>query len=313
METSSRLHPWSQSHDDRRAGNEQGQKAAVAGEPDRGGPVPGTHGWRSLSSHELRARQLRILDAIDRHCREFGITYYLCAGSLLGAIRHGGYIPWDDDIDIMLPRQDYEQFCRTFGRADGDVVYSLRSLETSPTYPFPFAKVCDDETRLDVGSDVVRDIGVYVDVFPIDAWCDGRIRGWLQRQALGLLCLAMRAKHLQTKTARNLFRKVVLSMAKLGARPVGARYIARALTLIATLSRQRHPRASGVIVWGYRERVPTHCYGSPQPIVFEGRKYPSPKDSETVLKIIYGDYMSLPPLDQRTTHHRFSAYAMIKD
>ena len=264
---------------------------------------------RRLDIADLRARQLRILDMIVEHCSRHDLTVYLCAGSLLGAVRHSGFIPWDDDIDIMLPRDDYEKLCRTFAMTGDSRRVSIHSLATDRAYQLPFAKVCDDTTVLDVESDVVRDIGIYVDVFPVDGWLPDGPRRRIQRAALLTLQKAFKVKHLALRGSRSRVKNAVLAAGKGLFTALPARSIARAMTWVASRADFAQSQDGGVIAWGYREVVPVASYGTPQSVEFEGRRLPGPHDTHDVLRRIYGDYMTLPPENQRVTHHRFTAYA----
>lgn len=125
-----------------------------------------------ITKQELRDVQINILDAIDSFCIGKNITYWLCGGTLLGAVRHKGYIPWDDDIDIMMPRTDYERFIVEFKGFD---YLKVISHNTDESYPFAFATVNDTrtwkkETRL--RKKYAKNICVNVDVFPIDSLPD---------------------------------------------------------------------------------------------------------------------------------------------
>jgi lipopolysaccharide cholinephosphotransferase len=264
---------------------------------------------RRLSLEELRERQLRVLDAILEHCEAEGLRVYLCAGTLLGAVRHEGYIAWDDDLDLMLPRPDFERFCRTFGTERPDQI-SVHSMITSPTFPLPFAKVCDDTTVLDVESDVVRDIGVNVDVFPLDGWLDNTLARRVQRGAISALLQAMRAKHLARERRRGLLRDGVLRAVKVLLAWVSPRQISQALTWVAQRGDAYRSRFIGVTVWGLHEVVPTVAYGIPSTLRFEGRNCPAPADPSVILRIRYGDFMELPPPHKRVTHHRFVGFAL---
>lgn len=265
-------------------------------EPNRGRPI---------GIEELRQRQLVLLDRLVEVCDRLGLRYYLCAGTLLGAVRHQGYIPWDDDIDVMLPRRDYEVLCREF---EDDEALSLRSSRRTPGYVLPFAKVCDERTRLEVESDIVEDIGIYVDVFPVDGWLRDRRRR-VQRAALGRLLDLMRVKHLSVEVRRrSRARNAVLRLAKLAVVWLPTAWVAAALTRVATWGDLDRCDEAGVIVWGYQESVPAAAYGAPRPLVFEGRDLAGPADPETVLSVLYGRYMELPPPEARVTHHRFTAY-----
>jgi lipopolysaccharide cholinephosphotransferase len=271
--------------------------------------MPVDSGLSPLPFADLRTRQVRILDTIVEHCRRHGLTVYLCAGSLLGAVRHQGFIPWDDDIDIMLPRPDYERLCASFATTGTSKRMSIRSLATDSTYQLPFAKVCDDTTVLDVESDVVSGIGIYVDVFPVDGWLPSGPRRRAQRAALLALQKLFKIKHLSVTPSRSRLKNTVLSAGKALLAALSAREIARAMTWVARRAAFADSADGGVIVWGYREVVPVRSYGTAQQVDFEGRQVPAPADTHDVLERIYGDYMTLPPENKRVTHHRFTAYA----
>ena len=260
-----------------------------------------------LTIEQMRARQLRLLDAVIEHCAARGLRYYLCAGTLLGAVRHAGYIPWDDDIDLMLPRPDFEKFCASFpSEAPTDV--SLRSLASSHDYVLPFAKVCDDRSRLEVESDIIKGLGVFIDVFPVDGWCDrGRLKS-LQRVMLKGLLDVMRIKHVVLRRQRTMLRNSLLAVAKVVLAPWRPRRVALLMERVARWGRFDSSAEGGVICWGYQETVPIAAYGVPKQMTFENRTCAVPYDTDAVLRILYGDYMRLPPEDQQVTLHRFVAY-----
>ena len=263
---------------------------------------------RQLTMEQLRERQLQLLTAVADHCEEHGLRYYLCAGTLLGAVRHQGYIPWDDDIDLMLPRRDFDRLCTTFPGPGARPDVSLRSLSSDEGYVLPFAKVCDDRTRLDVESDMISGLGVFIDVFPLDGWCRSPVPRLVQRMLLKGLLDVMRVKHMVLGRRRKGLRNVVLAVAKVLLAWLPVRWVARALERVAKLGRFDTAREAGVICWGYQESIPVTAYGEPGRLEFEGTSYQVPHDPHTVLGILYGDYMALPPVEQQVTHHRFVAY-----
>lgn len=268
-------------------------------------PSPGP---TQLTMEQMRARQLRLLDALTEHCDAHGLRYYLCAGTLLGAVRHGGYIPWDDDIDVMLPRADYDRFCATFPSPTAPAGISLRSLVTRSDHVLPFAKLCDDRSRLEVESDIIKGLGVFIDVFPLDGWSDSRSRQTFQRIVLKALLDVMRIKHVVLRRKRARGRNVLLAVAKLVLSPLPPRRVALLMERVARLGPFDASSEGGVISWGYQESVPVSAYGVPTKLKFEDRQCSAPGDPDTVLRVLYGDYRQLPPVDQQVTLHRFVAY-----
>ena len=116
-----------------------------------------------ISPAEFRIHMMDILQDMQRFCEEKGLRYYLSYGSLLGAVRHKGFIPWDDDIDIWMPRPDYERFCKEYDHPH----YKVLSAWTDKDYPLDFAKVHDIRTKVvEEGGD--GDWGVFVDIFILD-------------------------------------------------------------------------------------------------------------------------------------------------
>ena len=127
-----------------------------------------------MTLEELRqigSVQLEIMDEVHRLCEKHGITYYMIAGTLLGAVRHKGFIPWDLDIDIGMPRQEYDRFRQVCAEELGANCVYL-DLDSHPNYIRPHALVMRKDTRLQIKYDDVNpktmELGIYLDVFPLD-------------------------------------------------------------------------------------------------------------------------------------------------
>ena len=127
---------------------------------------------REITLAEKKQLMLSVMDEIDAFCRENGLTYFLVGGTLLGAVRHKGFIPWDDDMDIGLPRKDYERLIREFRSGSGKVrVFDFRNKED---YFWPSAKAVAENTVLYELDDRKHPIGVFIDVFPFDGFVGPR-------------------------------------------------------------------------------------------------------------------------------------------
>ena len=118
-----------------------------------------------LTCKEIQSHCVEMLRYFDAYATSQNITYYLSGGTLLGAVRHQGFIPWDDDVDLMLPRKDYERLIHDF---DGGERYEIISCETNDEYGTPFARIWDKRTALKWTSSREVPIGVFIDLFPID-------------------------------------------------------------------------------------------------------------------------------------------------
>lgn len=117
------------------------------------------------SVHEIQAQLFPVFQAFDRLCREEGLRYYLLGGTMLGAVRHRGFIPWDDDIDLYMTRPNYERFIKTFGTRK-----NLKLIAGQESY-IAFARICDTEqttTQTVLPWTKVKGTGIWIDLFPID-------------------------------------------------------------------------------------------------------------------------------------------------
>lgn len=256
-----------------------------------------------LTTQEVQGIQRQILAEVGAFCEAAGIRYYLWAGTLLGAVRHHGQIPWDDDIDIALPRRHYERFCETFAASTS----SLILYRDDPAYLMPFAKVGDRRAAVIEHSDVAMPMGVNIDVFPIDGWPPGLWAGQTHRARLRFLGALRHIKSIRPRDGRSFVKAASLPVAKVLLRPLSTRRVIDAVQRASTRNDPETSSMVGVTVDTPEERVPREAYGEPAFMEFEGRRHPVPHDWHLVLRTLYGDdYMTEPP--DKVTHHAFKAY-----
>ena len=122
---------------------------------------------KEIEIEELKRIQIGILKHLDAFCKENNLTYFMCGGTLLGAVRHKGFIPWDDDIDIMMKREDYDKLIALYPKNDNSN-FKLFSYELDKSFPYPFAKMDDCRTIFEEEINDSYKIGVNIDIFPID-------------------------------------------------------------------------------------------------------------------------------------------------
>ena len=261
---------------------------------------------KEMTLAEIRQVQLSILDKVHAFCEENGITYYLAAGTLLGAIRHGGYIPWDDDIDLYVLRRDYDRLETIFNSNPPDNL-CLLSLDTEKKYTYPFIKIEDVTTVLTENNNSFQ-CGVNIDVFPIDGVPDEEQELKTFYKKLGFYELLDGLKSSRVVKKRGILKNTILIIGKVFTPFVSLR----------TLSKRRHQfirdtqytskNVGELSTFAFKIRFPRALFMETTDVLFEGKYYKAPKDWDLFLKLKFGDYMQLPPIEQRITHHSFKAY-----
>ena len=262
-----------------------------------------------IEGDELRAMLLEILGEVDTFCRERDIAYYLYAGTLLGAVRHGGFIPWDDDIDVMVARADYERFCAEFPTTGP---LTLVSRDRHPSFPYASTKVSRSGTLVleEVDLDPADRFGVSVDVLPFDTVSDSP-RVFRAHVALAWFVRAvLLLKVVQGSASRPLRTRLVLAVTRrlLGVVPV--RTLTGARERIAMLWRRRRTSHVSMLIASAPWRVPQDWITPASSVEFEGRSFPAPANADGLLTAVYGDYMCPPPVSAQTPPHRATAYRL---
>lgn len=252
---------------------------------------------------KLQLCQLHMLEEIDRICEKEGLTYYLFGGSAIGAVRHGGFIPWDDDLDIAMYRKDYERFQKVMIEKHSDRFF-LQSSETDPYYPRVIAKVRLKGTVQQERSyeSLKCDNGIYIDVFPIDYVAHSDGAGMWLRGKIVRLCFAYKTVSCGSDNGHNMGLKKALRSV---VRCVPVSWIDNLMNYVCTKD-DGEPRAySTVFLSGYgwkRQMHQSETIGSGKKIRFESGMFNAPADIDTFLRRIYGDYMQLPPAEKRIAH-----------
>lgn len=259
----------------------------------------------------LHALELKIALEIKRVCEKNGLRYFLTAGTLLGAVRHGGFIPWDDDMDIGMPRADYDAFTGACA-ADLGPEFLLQTWDTDPDYPFPAGKVRLKGTRApekfaegNRGGGVGRD-GIYVDIFPFDAVPDGRLAAKLQGWGYFFFKRLLWIKKGYGKSIRmeswGQRLKYDAFLALSAVFPYGtAKRCCDWMQRRFNGKNTRHVVTNGAHPFG-KEMIERAWMDDLAPIQFEGEEFPSYRSREAYLKHMYGDYMALPPENERAGH-----------
>lgn len=258
---------------------------------------------QTLTLKEIQQRELEILCEIREFCNENRLTYYLAGGSLLGAIRHKGFIPWDDDIDVCMPRPDYERFVKSF-KSDKEHIEILS--DSMGTFNSPFAKIIDISTCIESKySKNSFNSHLWIDIFPIDGLPESTektvdIYRWenFYRRMLVLTDAQLG----EGKTFIRRYGKYILIPI---ARMYGAKRCSKKMRELALKTSYEKATYVGAVTWGLYgvgERMKKTEFLQKVTVTFEGEEFSAFSCWDSYLRGLYGDYMQLPPKDQRKTH-----------
>lgn len=271
---------------------------------------------KTIDIPEQKNLALDILIYFDSFCREHNLKYFLAYGTLIGAIRHKGYIPWDDDIDVLMPRRDYEYLLE---KCSQHPYYKIMSNRTNRNYGKLFAVLNDTRTvkqeRL-TRKKVIGTVCVNIDIFPVDFLPDD-----VNEQKL----LLKRVRNIENRLACLTYAygtgRTILSTIR---KNIGI-YIYRTLETLGLVSTsklvEQHKKllnaysdtnTAGCVANtgfnGIKEFMPVKCFQDQIDVEFEGHIFKAPKEYDLMLRTIYGDYMKLPPEEQRIAHHETLCY-----
>ncbi len=257
--------------------------------------------------NEIQVRLLELLDYFHKLCCREGLTYYVIGGTALGVVRHGGFIPWDDDIDVGMPREDYEKLkVLSKGRRFDNFIFEYAG--ESHDFVYPLCKMYDTTTTLAENTRFITRRGIYLDIFPLDGvgntMEESRANFWRVYRLYRLL----NTKVCGYRKGRKWYKNFILRIMQLL-----PDFILSPASLICRIDNKSKERtfygeryvANLVGDAGEKEILRREIFGTPTLYQFEGINVNGPERIEEFLTCIYGDWRQLPPVEKQVSHHDF--------
>jgi len=262
---------------------------------------------------EIQQMELGIMEYIHEVCQKIGVKYFLAYGSLIGAVRHKGFIPWDDDMDICMLREDYEKL-QDYLIAYPDDRYEVMSYKNNLNYVYPFMKVQDNHTYL-LEEDVRIDsnMGIYVDIFPVDGYEDDsvfkdKMTGLIKKRQLS--CYTFKG----ITNTKSLLNSVIRYISVIIFYFTNTNKYIRGIDDLAQSRKVDDYELVDYLIYKDMNKPVWKREWLNQTItgVFEGKEFMIPKNYHEILTSDYGDYTQLPPVELRFSHHDFQLWKIIK-
>ncbi len=257
---------------------------------------------RQLDSDEIKKYTFNILCDFAEFCDKNGIRYYLSGGTMLGAIRHKGFIPWDDDIDVLVPRPDFDRMHTILKETHVKPYYKLEGYNAGVGY-YPFAKLVDVRTKV-INEYSTVDNNLWIDIFPMDGLPDDIESCDEILSFASPLKINYNRAFAKVGKGKNIIRTIGKIPIKIYLNLFGLKKVTKKIDTLARKYPFEESEYVAGIAWsvGPRERMRREDYVPMVDVEFNGKLFHAPACWDTYLKQMFGDYMKLPPEDQRINH-----------
>ena len=255
---------------------------------------------------EIQQVLLNNLIFLKEICEKHNLTFFLSNGTLLGAIKYQQFIPWDDDADVFMPREDYEKLVHL--QDIDNEIFELLVKEKNPLWNMPFAKLRDKRTILkETSADFGVENGIAVDIFPLDNWKSEKRSAIIQAKYCGLLRRFLSAAvEEQFISPRTGIKRAVLYLIWKYSRLKGVKFFYDRIIREVEKGKTMSSEYKGSVAWslyGSKEVIPSKVFTKITEATFCGEKFPVPVGYDSYLRNLYGDYTLDPPKEKQKTHH----------
>lgn len=262
---------------------------------------------------EIQLGELEVLRKLKEICTELNIGYFLFCGTLIGAVRHHGFIPWDDDIDVAMLRDEYERlisYCRE--NEERLLPFKLYHYTTKKDYIYPIARFVDTRYKVDYKDNKDYDLGLFVDIYPLDG-CGNSLdeRNKVYKEVRdGVIPLISLGARTNVPYNHGVINYLAKSVVRFIAQLIGQN---RLIRIIDQRARKHDVQSSKFVlcmIWDTftASMIRKECVTDLMECPFEDDTFLIPCGYDEILRDAYGDYMQLPPEEDRVAHHYYKAY-----
>lgn len=270
--------------------------------------------YSPMSMEEIQVVSLEILKKIAEICEEQDLRYSLAWGTLLGAVRHHGFIPWDDDVDIQMPRPDYLKL-KAYFNTHAKELYPLKLFDNDiKDYPYELARVSNDDYVIDTDNEKPCGLGVFIDIYILDGTRDTFEDAWEYASKTSkyprLIFLSTR-KYYHFGTTKGTLKKIFKFFVFIYAKIMGKSFFKRKLMSMIDKDSYDMKEFVGCVSWCERPKYAVIKKSEFEDMIdfqFEKYKFKGPRQYDKYLRQWYGDYMQLPPEKDRIYQHMYNAY-----
>lgn len=263
---------------------------------------------KALKLTEVQLNSFNILKKIKQICENNDIKYFLTYGTLLGAIRHKGFIPWDDDIDIMMPRKDYERFIDYCIKNEQELFpFLLLHYRTNKKYIYPIARFCDSRYEVHYTNAKDYGLGLFVDIYPLDGIEHGDIKfKKLMKFRKYIISLSGFSNFIKSK---SIIKSIIKYPLYLFAQMINLNKYIEKTDKLSQKYEYDTSKYIECVVWELSDKkILRKDVENLELHIFETSCFFIPSSYDKLLRIFYNDYMKLPPEKERIGHHFYKAY-----
>lgn len=272
---------------------------------------------KELTLRDIQHRELVNLEFLNKICKQQDLTYFLAYGTLIGAIRHHGFIPWDDDTDVWMPRKDYMALLDYFKENSEKLKpFKICTRDNTKNYPYGIARLCDQRYKYVTTNSYERqfELGVFTDIYPLDNLGNDNNIDVIKK--LSTYCSKQNVSYARycSGVSGNMLKSVLKKLNRLSLHLIHGNNYSEIVNnnIINAINKNTSDKDKyiGVIAWDSNQFIRFNKEDFEENILvdFEGKKFPVPRGYDTILKLTYGDYMKFPPESERHPYHGYKIY-----